>query len=87
MSDSVSQSSDKILPHGEKLDRIRHSVSHVIARRLPGSIHEPKLPSGTPSKTVFTTISPSPKAPAASPFTAEYLPRIEAEMKAIIDSR
>jgi threonyl-tRNA synthetase len=66
----------------EKLDAIRHSLSHVMAQAVVKLFPGTKLAIGPSIENGFYYDFQFP-----SPITAEDLPVIEAEMKAIIDSR
>ncbi|MDR0669909.1 MAG: threonine--tRNA ligase, partial [Treponema sp.] len=90
MSDSISpvQSSGKSPQRNERLDRIRHSVSHIMAQAVTRLYPGTKVAIGPSIEHGFYYDFSFPKnAEGKSPLTAEDLPRIEAEMKAIIDSR
>ncbi|MDR1445238.1 MAG: threonine--tRNA ligase [Treponema sp.] len=82
------QSSAKAPSRDERLALIRHSVSHIMAqavtRLYPGTrvAIGPSIENG-----FYYDFSILKTADGRSPLTAEDLPRIEAEMKRIIDSR
>jgi threonyl-tRNA synthetase len=65
----------------EKLDRIRQSVSHVMAQAVTRLFPGTKVAIGPSKENVFYYYYDLP-----APITAEDMPRIEAEMKRIIDS-
>ncbi|MDR2177391.1 MAG: threonine--tRNA ligase, partial [Treponema sp.] len=88
MSDSNAKASDKALPQNERLDRIRHSVSHIMAQAVTRLYPGTKVAIGPSIENGFYYDFLFPRsADGASSLTAEDLPHIEAEMKAIIDSR
>ncbi|MDR1238585.1 MAG: threonine--tRNA ligase [Treponema sp.] len=66
----------------EKLDRVRHSVSHVMAQAVTRLFPGTKVAIGPSIENGFYYDFDLP-----NPITAEDLPRIEEEMKRIIDSR
>jgi threonyl-tRNA synthetase len=80
--------SGKSLPQNERLDRIRHSVSHIMAQAVTRLYPGTKVAIGPSIENGFYYDFSFPKnTEGKSPLSAEDLPRIEAEMKAIIDSR
>ncbi|MDR3146084.1 MAG: threonine--tRNA ligase [Treponema sp.] len=79
MSDTVENQNNK---KEERLERIRHSVSHVMAQAVTRLFPGTKVAIGPAIEKGFYYDFELPR-----PITAEDLPAIEAEMKAIIDSR
>ncbi|MDR1970467.1 MAG: threonine--tRNA ligase [Treponema sp.] len=91
MSDSNPQSSGKSpgeLQTKDRLDLIRHSVSHIMAQAVTRLFPGTKAAIGPSIENGFYYDFLFPKtADGKSPLTAEDLPVIEGEMKAIIDGR
>ncbi|MDR1507278.1 MAG: threonine--tRNA ligase, partial [Treponema sp.] len=84
MSDTVKSENKQ----AEKLSRIRHSVSHIMAQAVTRLFPGTKVAIGPSIENGFyyDFLFP-PKADGKAPITSEDLLAIEAEMKRIIDSR
>ncbi|MDR2619012.1 MAG: threonine--tRNA ligase, partial [Treponema sp.] len=85
MSDTVKKS-EKPDP-GDKLAIIRHSVSHIMAQAVTKLFPGTKVAIGPKIENGFYYDFQFPAEDGKAPVTAEDLPRIEEEMKKIIDSR